>query len=260
MEDDLEKEHTSASSSPLLAAWDAQSLLHPTYRRSLLYSTAWSLHSCGRSRPAAVPSAAPAPGLDGLRGVACFFVAIGHYTSIFSTFLPRGYGVDGDNRYLMQLPVLNLVFQGAVMVNIFFVISGVALSIKPLHHIRQHQHDRVLAALSSTTLRRFFRLYLPVFAATLALALTTWAGFFEPGRAARAAFPDSIQGPADAPPRLPLGAQLSGWFDGCVKMVKGACRMNGMATRGRSRSSSTPRYPYSWSFSPWPDCASGIAY
>lgn len=195
-------------------------LLHFLSRlRSILYDL---VPSFVRPQPARTPSTSTLnlAALDGLRGVACLFVANSHYTSIMTGILNNGYGVDENNRYLVQLPFLTLPFQGDLMVCIFFVISGLVLSIKPLHQIRRRQYEDVLNVLSSTAFRRFLRLYLPTFMATFGLAIATWAGLFEPGRAARTAYPSSIQGPADAPPRLSLRGQIWGWFTRCENMIR----------------------------------------
>jgi peptidoglycan/LPS O-acetylase OafA/YrhL len=52
------------------------------------------------------------------------------------------------------------------MVHIFFVVSGYALSLKPLKQIRSHQKSSLLDTLSSSIFRRFLRLYLPLYIAS----------------------------------------------------------------------------------------------
>lgn len=106
------------------------------------------------------------------------------------------------------------------MVRIFFVISGFALSVRPFQQMRQNQHQATLTRLSSAVLRRFPRLYLPVFAVTLAFAIAIWAGLFEPGRAAREAWPSEIQGLADAPARLSFTRQMRAWLAGNQEMIR----------------------------------------
>lgn len=80
---------------------------------------------------------------------------------------------------------------------IFFVISGYALSYKPLRLARKGQFDEAASALSSSIFRRHFRLFVPTMIITLLCAIMTqldWYGKAEdmPGVAV----------PAFEPPRL----------------------------------------------------------
>jgi hypothetical protein len=89
--------------------------------------------------PSKARSLHPTSYLDGLRGVASLFVVITHYVAQFFPYLTHGWasgdGSDpeqGDNRRLIQLPIVRGVFAGRFMVTIFFVISGYVLSHRAL--------------------------------------------------------------------------------------------------------------------------------
>ena len=53
------------------------------------------------------------------------------------------------------------------MVAIFFVVSGYALSHKPIKQMRSRQHDQLMTTMTSSIFRRGLRLFLPCFASTL---------------------------------------------------------------------------------------------
>ena len=102
--------------------------------------------------------------LDGLRGVASFFVFLFHHTMYGHPGLLWAYGGPGENkRLLIQLPFIRLIVHGRAMVAIFFVISGYALSFSPLKFIHKQDHGTLLKRLSSSVFRRGMRLAIPSF-------------------------------------------------------------------------------------------------
>jgi peptidoglycan/LPS O-acetylase OafA/YrhL len=109
----------------------------------------------------------PTSYLDGLRGIAALVVFFYHLTGRHFKHLMPYYGTpiapDGSpaQSTFLQLPFLRLIYSGRPMVHIFFIISGYALSLKPLKHIRARQHSNLLATLSSSVFRRGLRLFLP---------------------------------------------------------------------------------------------------
>lgn len=117
--------------------------------------------------------------LDGLRGVAALFVYVNHYTARNFARFERMYG-DHDEKHTwsspLQLPFIRVIFCGFPMVHIFFVISGVALSYKPIKLARARQHGALLETLSSSTFRRMFRLYLPPMASSLFVMVAAYVG------------------------------------------------------------------------------------
>lgn len=122
--------------------------------------------------------------LDGIRGLAALTVYIQHYSAPFQE------GIIGDaNRAsgswsIFQYPVIRLFYSGSFAVALFFVISGFALSRKPLclRYSASEERGGSLAALeclSSATFRRAVRIYLPPIAVVLFTMLATWAGSFD---------------------------------------------------------------------------------
>lgn len=72
---------------------------------------------------------------------------------------------------LIRLPIVRLVISGLPHVCIFFVISGYAISHKPLSLARQGRYSDVGATLSSAIFRRHARLFLPAAVVTFCTAM-----------------------------------------------------------------------------------------
>ncbi|KAK5628640.1 hypothetical protein RRF57_004355 [Xylaria bambusicola] len=137
----------------------------------------------------------PTAYLDGMRGLAAFFVFFCHY---FYTafFIAEGYGwlprppPDSDEppptvstyTSLWRLPFVRLLYSGPSMVCVFFVISGYALSLRPLQLARKRNSEAFARTTSSLVFRRFFRLYLPPIISTLGVALLLRWGAYESTR------------------------------------------------------------------------------
>lgn len=97
---------------------------------------------------------------DGLRGVAALFVVFHHMSLMwFSWDIHNGW--SSWNNHLIQLPIIRLVVSGPPNVMIFFVISGYALSCKPLNLIHKGRHLKLYEALASSIFRRHSRLFIP---------------------------------------------------------------------------------------------------
>ncbi|KAJ6786714.1 hypothetical protein PWT90_08286 [Aphanocladium album] len=133
-----------------------------------------------RLRPAEVKRRriSPTSWLDGLRGVAAFVVYINHYTAMNFGKFQRAYGdyeLD-DWSSPLQLPFVRVIFCGLPMVHIFFIISGFALSYKPIRLIRGRQYRELHEALSSSVFRRGFRLFLPTVGSTFFIMVTSYVG------------------------------------------------------------------------------------
>ncbi|KAI1610071.1 acyltransferase 3 [Exophiala viscosa] len=101
----------------------------------------------------------PTAFLDGMRGVAAFFVVLAHVSMLFYPLHRHGWSSEGP--HFFELPIIRLLYSGAAMVTIFFIISGYALSYKPLLLLCKGERARVFDALASAMFRRGVRLFLP---------------------------------------------------------------------------------------------------
>lgn len=131
----------------------------------------------------------PTSWLDGLRGVAAWIVFNAHVSPVLPPWLPTtadqfaftqivrpldkqidpGWGHEGDNQHIWQLPFIKALYSGTIAVAIFFVISGFALSISACRRMNQIPRDQAgfMKSLGSSVLRRPFRLYLPGWISTI---------------------------------------------------------------------------------------------
>jgi hypothetical protein len=117
----------------------------------------------------------PTAYLDGLRGVAALIVVVHHFTTPPFYGLLWGWGSshNGVPQYwFFQLPIVRILHHGQAMVGVFFVISGFALSYKPLKLVRSRQFPQLLDTLASSVFRRGMRLFLPCIVSTFFMACT----------------------------------------------------------------------------------------
>lgn len=140
-----------------------------------------------RSRRNGIETSHPAQTawLDGMRGLASFFVYNRHFASATHPNIQVGYGTDDKNRWIIQLPFFHLVVGGPAMVSLFFMISGYALSRSPLRAIHyQGSPEPCLMRLSSATFRRAARLFLPAVVSTFLVAICISLGLYDRGHLA----------------------------------------------------------------------------
>ncbi|KAK0702120.1 acyltransferase 3 [Lasiosphaeria miniovina] len=112
--------------------------------------------------------------LDGLRGFAAFLVYVHHNelwvhaaTNDEFPIFEKGYGVDGNYRFVTA-PVIRTFFTGGhIAVATFYVISGYVLSAKPLSQIHNGDYLKLYDSLASSFFRRWFRLWLPLIITTI---------------------------------------------------------------------------------------------
>ncbi|RDW58151.1 hypothetical protein BP6252_13562 [Coleophoma cylindrospora] len=104
----------------------------------------------------------PTAYLDGLRGVAAFFVFIHHFILDWFPALSSGYSSSPADVWFLQWPFVRIVYSGRGMVALFFVISGYVLSYKCLRQVRRHELSGTLETLTSSVFRRGIRLFLPI--------------------------------------------------------------------------------------------------
>ncbi|KAF2867443.1 acyltransferase 3 [Massariosphaeria phaeospora] len=122
----------------------------------------------------------PTAWLDGIRGYASFFVFVYHFQHLFHQAYNFGYASNNGDRdhWLIQLPIIRLIFTGGPMVSVFWVLSGVSLSLKPLQLARNQNWDKFFDTLFSSVFRRALRLYLPVFFVQLCVLVAACLGFY----------------------------------------------------------------------------------
>lgn len=161
----------------------------------------------------------PTAYLDGMRGLAAFIVFFCHYFYT-SMQIAEGWGSNGGNYYVFKLPFLRLVYAGPPMVAIFFIISGYALSLKPVKLARGQKWTDFATTMSSFVFRRAIRLFLPTAISTLMIVGLLRVGAYEWNR-------DFSQDPTYhtnvqeiAPPRLDtLSEQLWDWAEHMFRFV-----------------------------------------
>lgn len=120
----------------------------------------------------------PTAYLDGMRGLAAFIVFFCHY--FYTSFnIADGWGSEDKNYDILKLPFLRLLYAGPPMVAIFFIVSGYALSLKPLKLARSQKWADLATTMSSFVFRRAVRLFLPAFASTFLIMVLLRLGAYE---------------------------------------------------------------------------------
>lgn len=132
-------------------------------------------HAREQIRPAKL---APTAYLDGMRGLAALFVYFCHY--FYQAFtIAKGWGANENQYHFLKLPFIRLFYQGPPAVCVFFVISGYALSYRPLKLVRSRNTKDFSTTISSLVFRRFIRLYLPTAISTLMIIGLLRIGAYE---------------------------------------------------------------------------------
>ena len=108
--------------------------------------------------------------LDGMRGCAAFGVFLEHFLIPFWDKIFYAYGGHEDTN-IFQSSIVRLSHSGSPMVCIFFVISGVALSLRPAQLIRKGEWELLYRTLESMVFRRGIRLFAPALLISFALML-----------------------------------------------------------------------------------------
>ena len=114
-----------------------------------------------------------------MRGLAALFVFFCHY--FYTCFvIAEGWGYGDSNYNLLKLPFLRLFYAGPPMVCVFFVISGYALSLKPLKLMRSKDgHGQLSNTMASLIFRRGIRLFLPTVVSTFLIFCLLRLGLYE---------------------------------------------------------------------------------
>jgi len=119
----------------------------------------------------------PTSWLDGLRGAASLAVLGYHWSRFVLGNVDLVYGQNDEANSFLRLPVIRLSFAGLANVAVFFVISGYALSVRPIQLMSDPKANAATLgrSFSSSVFRRFFRLYIPAWASTVPTLL--WIQF-----------------------------------------------------------------------------------
>jgi len=95
--------------------------------------------------------------LDGLKGVLCYFIMLGHFWHIY-------FGIEGESPLhhsffdaILSLPLADYIFTATFWLYAFLVISGYLVSFSKIGHWRD---------LISKSVKRFLRLFLPILGAS----------------------------------------------------------------------------------------------
>jgi peptidoglycan/LPS O-acetylase OafA/YrhL len=122
----------------------------------------------------------PTAYMDGMRGLAALFVFFCHYAyTSFVITTGYGYGGPGENLNVLKLPIIRLLYSGPPMVCVFFVISGYALSLKPLKQMRGQSWELLYKTMSSSIFRRALRLFIPTTVSTFMVFIMLRMGVYE---------------------------------------------------------------------------------
>ncbi|PVI08315.1 hypothetical protein DM02DRAFT_773 [Periconia macrospinosa] len=102
--------------------------------------------------------------LDGLRGTAALIVAFFHLTTGSLAMPYRSFwdSPASENRHLIQIAPLRVVIAGQAMVDIFFVVSGYSISTGLIKLRNEGTMSDFYRKLTSSVVRRIFRLSFPV--------------------------------------------------------------------------------------------------
>ncbi|KAK1688823.1 acyltransferase [Colletotrichum godetiae] len=120
----------------------------------------------------------PTSHLDGMRGLAALFVFFCHY--FYQAFIiAEGWGSSEKNYHILKMPFFRLFYQGPPAVCLFFVISGYALSMKPIKLARAGNMEEFSVTTTSLIFRRFIRLYMPTAISTFCIMLLLQFGVYE---------------------------------------------------------------------------------
>lgn len=152
-------------------------------------SKTFSRNPCSKAPLSRPPR--PTAWLDGVRGISAFLVFLYHFQHMFHNAYWYGYGSNGgvDDDWEFQLPILRLIPNGQTQVSVFYVLSGISLSLRPLQLARSHDWEKCFDNLFSSIFRRALRMYLPILVVQIGVLLATLLGFFNHAHALRNDWP-----------------------------------------------------------------------
>ncbi|KAL3422804.1 acyltransferase [Phlyctema vagabunda] len=122
--------------------------------------------------------------VDGLRGVASFFVVVTHLCRAFDDvlFSPTTGEQAGSPVRLFQRPFLRVFVQGRIGVAVFSMVTGYVCALKPVKTMRAGRPELALQNIAKSAFRRIPRLFLPAAIATVLCWFVAQFGVFEVGK------------------------------------------------------------------------------
>ena len=121
--------------------------------------------------------------MDGLRGITALIVFNKHYLFAFTDMTVMPWGANKHHHYLIELPIIRLVYSGSSALNFFFAVAGYVVSIKSLQLASApNGQSKLFPNLASSAFRGMFRLFLTVAAITLIWSILAYLNAFEPMR------------------------------------------------------------------------------
>lgn len=117
--------------------------------------------------------------LDGMRGVSALCVAVYH-SSLLWFAVEMHFKYEPGSFEILKMPIIRLIVSGPPHVAMFFIVSGYAISYKPLKLMHQGRFADVGSALASSFFRRHPRLFMPAAVVTLFSALMTQMNWYDP--------------------------------------------------------------------------------
>lgn len=141
----------------LALVWRCLALLAPSFLISRI-----------RSESSIIDRERPTSYLDGLKGLASWFVFNTHLAPLLSQSMGAGWGHDQGHSFL-QLPFIHFIHAGGFPIHLFFVINGFIISCSAVRAMDTTTLDEgaMMRKLSTTIFQRPFRLFLPSMASTL---------------------------------------------------------------------------------------------
>ena len=101
-----------------------------------------------------------------------------HAGNVFYPWQRQGW--SSENPHFFELPIVRIFYSGASMVSIFFVVSGYAVSLKPLLLVGKNEISTVFDSLASSTFRRGIRLFMPCAVIAFVCAWVDHLGIYDP--------------------------------------------------------------------------------
>jgi len=168
-----------------------------------------------------------------------------HHASLlwFSGHIHNGFGSSEKDRLFFQWPFIRLFIAGPPQIMVFFVVSGYAISYKPLQLARQARWADFGDALSSSVFRRYLRLFVPLVTVNFFTAIFAYLGCF-----GGEGWGDVADAKRQPPQPGSFAGQMSDWFGRTARLVD-------PLSRDMFRGSSYPYDPNQWTLPIEFDCS-----